>query len=79
MIYDELEHGCEINFSRDVGVSEKKIKSWVLPKSKLEVFAPIRPHRGPDYASADVIEMVYKRSPHLKGIRGPGYNKKRRK
>jgi hypothetical protein len=81
VIHDELEHGSEIAFSRDVGVSETKIKNWILPRRKLEVFAPIRPHQGPDYASADVIEMVYERSPHLKGTCGPGYNKskKRRK
>jgi hypothetical protein len=81
VIHDELEHGSEITFSRDIGLSEKKIKKWIPPKSKLGVFAPIRPHRGPDYASADVVEMVYERWPHLKGVRGPGYNKskKRRK
>lgn len=78
VIHDELEHGSEITFSRNVGVSEKKIKNWILPKRKLGVFAPIRPHRGPDYASAEVIEMVYERWPHLKGVRGPGYNKSRK-
>jgi hypothetical protein len=78
VIYDGLEHGAEINFARDVAVSETKIKSWILPKEKLEVFAPIRPHKGPDYGSAEVIEEVYKRWPRLKGIRGPGYRKAKR-
>jgi len=66
VIHDELENGCEIIFSEDVGVSERKIKSCILPKRKLGVFAPIRPHRGPDYASGEVIEMVYERWPHLR-------------
>jgi len=79
VIHDELAHGSEITFSRDVGVSEKKIKNWIQPKRKLGVFAPIRPHQGPDYASAEVIEMVYERWPHLKGARGPGYNKSKRR
>jgi Domain of unknown function (DUF4288) len=81
VIHDELEHGCEIAFSEDVGVSETKIRDWIPPKKKLGVFAPIRPHRGPDYASADIIREVYERWPQLKGVRGPGYNKskKRRK
>jgi hypothetical protein len=79
VIHDELEHGSEIAFSRDVGVSETKIKNWILPKRKLEVFAPIRPHPGPDYASADVIEMVYERFPNLKGVRGPGYIKSKKR
>jgi uncharacterized protein DUF4288 len=75
VIHDELEHGSEIGFTRDVGVSEKKIKSWILPKRRLGVFAPIRPNGGPDYASAEVVQEVYKRWPHLRGVRGPGYHK----
>ena len=66
VIHDELEHGCEISYSEDVGVSENKIRSWISPKIKLGVFAPIRPHRGPDYASADIMREVYKRWPDLK-------------
>lgn len=75
VIHDELEHGGEIIFDRDVGVSEKKIKSWILPKRRLGVFAPIRPHTGPDYGSAEIIREVYERWPYLKGVRGPGYRK----
>jgi hypothetical protein len=75
VIHDELEHGCEISFSEDVGVSENKIKNWISPKRKLGVFAPIRPHRGPDYASGDIMREVYARWPHLKGVRGPGLKK----
>jgi len=79
VIHDELEHGSEISFSQNIGVSEEKIKSWIAPTRKLGVFAPIRPHRGPDYASAEVIEMVYERWPHLKGVRGPGHKKSRKR
>jgi hypothetical protein len=79
VIHDELEHGSEIIFTRNVGVSDKKIKNWILPRRRLGVFAPIRPHRGPDYASAEVIEMVYERWPHLKGVRGPGHKKSRKR
>ena len=73
VIHDELEHGAEISFSRALEVSEKEIKSWIPPKRRLGVFAPIRPHGGPDYASAEVIQKVYERWPSLKGIRGPGH------
>lgn len=73
VVYEELQHGAEINFTRDIGIGEKTIKNWILPKKKLEVFAPIHPHKGPDYASAEVIEEVYKRWPHLKGVRGPAH------
>ncbi|MGB8988710.1 MAG: DUF4288 domain-containing protein [Candidatus Sulfotelmatobacter sp.] len=73
VIHDELDHGAEISFSRDVAVGEKIIKSWIRPKRRLGVFAPIQPSKGPDYASAEVIEEVYERSPSLKGVRGLGY------
>ncbi|MFZ0299920.1 MAG: DUF4288 domain-containing protein [Candidatus Sulfotelmatobacter sp.] len=73
VIHDDLDHGAEISFDRDVAVSEKVIKSWIRPKRKLGVFAPIQPSKGPDYASAEVIQEVYKRWPSLKGVRGPGY------
>ncbi len=79
VIHDELEHGAEIIFDRDIAVSEKKIKSWILPKRRLGVFAPIRPHGGPDYGSAEIIQEVYKRWPQLKGVRGPGYQKRKRR
>src|ERR1700722_4814068 len=75
VIYDELEHGGEIIFDRDVGVSEKKIKSWILPKRRLGVFAPIRPHIGPDYGSAEIIREVDERWPYLKGVRESRYRK----
>lgn len=73
VIHDDLDHSAEISFDRDVAVSEKVIKSWIRPKRKLGVFAPIQPSKGPDYASAEVIQEVYKRWPSLKGVRGPGY------
>jgi Domain of unknown function (DUF4288) len=75
VIHEEQEHGAEIGFTREVGVGEKKIKSWIAPKRKLAVFAPVRPHGGPDYASAGVIEELGKRWPHLRGVRGPAHKK----
>jgi len=67
VIYEELEHGSEITFSRDVGVSEQKIKSWIRSKKNLGVFARVEAHRGPDYSSAEIIQEVFKRWPHLRG------------
>ena len=72
VIHDELDHGAEIIFEEDVAVSEKKIKSWIQPKRRLGVFAPIRAPGGPDYGSAEIMQEIYKRWPHLKGSQGPG-------
>ena len=78
VVHDELDHGPEIGFDREIGVTQKRIKGWIVSKKKLGVFAPITPHEGPDYASAGVMEELYKRWPHLKGVRGPGYKKTQR-
>jgi hypothetical protein len=75
VIYEELEHGSEITFSRKVGVSEKRIKRWIRPKKELGVFAPFLAHRGPDYASAEIVQEVFKRWPHLKEAGRPGHKK----
>ncbi len=50
VVHDELEHGAELSYRERIGVSEQRIKEWIQPKSKLNVFAPIQPTSGPDYA-----------------------------
>lgn len=37
-IYEELEDGSEITWTKYENRTVKKVKSWVLPKDKLEVF-----------------------------------------
>jgi hypothetical protein len=66
VIHDELEHGSEIAFSQDIAVSERSIKSWIAPKRRLALFAPMQPRQGPDYASAEIMNELYKRWPDLK-------------
>ncbi len=78
VIHDELQHGAEISYWGEIGVPEKRIRSWILPKRKLGVFAPIRQTEKPSYASADVMEEVYKRWPGLRGTPGPASKKSRR-
>ncbi|MGH9554490.1 MAG: DUF4288 domain-containing protein [Terriglobales bacterium] len=67
VIYDELEHGAELLFSEDVGVSEEQIASWVRPKEALAVFRPDEPRTGPDYSSREIVreaeELIRKSSP----------------
>jgi len=79
VIHEELEDGAEISFTREVAVTERAIKDQIPPKRVLSVFAPIKPHGGPDYGSAEVIREVYRRQPSLQGIRGPGYSKPRKR
>ena len=58
VIHDPLEHGAELLFRSDVGLSEEQIVKLVHRKEELEAFQPARPLDGPDVASADVLRMV---------------------
>jgi hypothetical protein len=61
VIYDPLEHGCEIMFREKLGVTKKGIKKLVRPKRELEVFQPIRTRPGrPDSSSKEIMEEVYR-------------------
>jgi hypothetical protein len=57
VIYDPLEHGCEIMFREKLGQSESAIRKLLATKPKLEVFRPIRNRPGrPDYASKSIMD-----------------------
>lgn len=58
VIMDELEHGCEIAYREDVGVTEDDLQAWVSKKEDLSVFAPREPSNGPDYTSGEVMEKL---------------------
>ena len=70
VIYDKLKDGAELTFSEMIGMTDKKIKRLVRPKSELAVFAPISRSRGPDYGSKEIREKVYERFPHLRPAGG---------
>jgi hypothetical protein len=62
VICDPLEDGCKIMFTENLGLSQKGIKKLVRPKSRLEVFMPIRDHQGrPDYSSKQIMDEVDRR------------------
>jgi hypothetical protein len=65
VIHDELEHGAELIYSEDLDLDEAAIRDWVAPREELGVFIPITPSTGPNYASRDVIDELYRRFPHL--------------
>ena len=61
VIYDPLEHGCEIMFREKLGVSESAIRKLLVSKKQLELFRPIRKRPGrPDYASKKIMEECYR-------------------
>src|ERR1700694_4086353 len=61
VIYDKLEHGAEIFYSEDIGVSEEQIQMMLSRKENLSVFEPyVFPDRSetPNYGAKSVAEML---------------------
>ena len=58
VIHDELVHGAEIGYSKEIGMKESAIKAWVTPKRKLGIFRPIQKPSGPDYADGEIVRKV---------------------
>jgi hypothetical protein len=57
VIYDELEHGAELIYEEEIGLSDEEIRTRIQEKDQLQVFQPIEPRRGgPDYTSAAVLK-----------------------
>jgi hypothetical protein len=63
VIHDRLDHGAELSYREEVGVSEKKIKGWIRTKKELSIFAPIQESTGPDYADGEIMRELAKRFP----------------
>lgn len=57
-IDDELEDGAEVLFHYDVGVTRQELEALIPERARLRVFAPKKRATGPDYASAEIIELV---------------------
>lgn len=62
MVYDELEHGAELTFKEEVGVSEEQLQQMLTPKSELTLFLPDarRDPARPDYSSKEIMDEVAK-------------------
>jgi hypothetical protein len=58
VIHDELEHGAEILYTEDIGVSKDQIANWIPRKEQLAVFRTNDGHARPDYSSGEVMEKV---------------------
>ncbi|HEV2379882.1 MAG TPA: DUF4288 domain-containing protein [Terriglobia bacterium] len=67
VIHDQLEHGAELTYDEDIGMSEDEISRWLSPKEELGVFAPRlwSPSSGPDYAAGEIMTELRERFPDL--------------
>lgn len=57
-ILDPLEDGAEVLFHYNVDVSKQELGSLIPEKGRLRAFSPRRRSNGPDYASAEIVNLV---------------------
>ena len=60
VIHDELEHGAELIFEEEIGLSEEAIRKKISTRDNLGIFRPIRPSVGPQYSSREVLDEAMK-------------------
>jgi hypothetical protein len=61
VIHDPLEHGAELTFQSNVGVTPDDLERLLLPKERLQLFRPTAKPDGPDVASSEIIREVEER------------------
>jgi hypothetical protein len=57
-ILDPLEDGAEVLFRYAVDVPKQDLESLIPEKERLRAFAPRTGAAGPDYASAEIVDLV---------------------
>ena len=78
VIYEPLEHGCEIMFVERLGMSGAGLRKLIRRKEELEIFLPIRPRRGrPDYSSKEILEMPANETKGEQAAEPPGSRQRR--
>ncbi|PSM30698.1 DUF4288 domain-containing protein [Haliangium sp. UPWRP_2] len=60
VIYDPLEDGAEIAYTRYIVGSRQESEQFVRNRNDLTVFAQVPPADGPDYSAKDVVAMLNK-------------------
>jgi|SRR5579872_4452713 len=61
VVHDPLEHGAELMFQSNVGISAEGLRELLRSKEELQVFRPISSLDGPDVVSRDIISELEKR------------------
>lgn len=67
VIHDKLEDGAEITYQERVGLSEKELQEYIIPKDRLSLFLPDppRPPGRPNYADKEIEEQIQAILDHL--------------
>jgi hypothetical protein len=58
VIYDHLEHGAELMYEEEIGLTEEEIARLIPPKETLSIFRPVTPSKGPDYSCKEILDEI---------------------
>jgi len=61
VIHDPLEHGSELVFHSNIGVSPDELRKLLRSKEQLELFRPANDPEGPDIAAGEIVQEMEKR------------------
>lgn len=58
VIHDRLEHGAELMYEEEIGLTANEINRLIPPRETLSIFRAITPTEGPDYSSKEILDEV---------------------
>ena len=60
VVHDELEHGAELLFEEEIGMTEDEVEKIISDREQLNVFAKIksREKNEPDYSCKEIIDKL---------------------
>jgi hypothetical protein len=61
VIHDPLEHGAELIYSEEIGLSEAEVLNLVSPGESLSIFREIKPSNGPNYMPKEIWDGLVNR------------------
>jgi hypothetical protein len=61
VIHDPLEHGSELMFHSNIGVSPDELCKLLRSKEQLELFGPVNDPEGPDIAAGEIVQEIEQR------------------
>lgn len=60
VVHDELDHGAELAYEEQIGLSNEEIEKCVRSREELGVFRPPEPPNGPDCSSKEIVDDARK-------------------
>ncbi len=58
VIHDALDHGAELLYEQQLGLTEAQIDALIRPKEQLGIFRPRRAPQGPKFAAKAIVDEL---------------------